>query len=170
MKKGKKIVPRPAQAGARPFVRVQPFRDLLESVWCVSPLARLFILPYPSGKTKELKLLYHTLEKATALLPHGQTQFAIVADCAGFGPSKVHTEMINTAFSTLQEHYPMRLGYVIIVNASAPITFGWKVRHLWFLYRIRETSDAYVQLFSTGYRVSWFFVRRRRLVFLQRVS
>lgn len=89
--------------------------------------AQYFPCPYPCLK-KGIKLLYHTLEKATALLPRGQTQFAVIADCAGFGPSKLPPlEMINIAFSTLQEHYTMRLGYVIIVNASGPITVAWKV-------------------------------------------
>ncbi|CAM9643337.1 unnamed protein product [Ectocarpus sp. 13 AM-2016] len=77
---------------------------------------------------KGLNLLFHTLEKAKGSLPKGQTQFAVVADCAGFGPSKTPPlPMLKTAFITMQRHYPMRLGYVVIVNAGGPITFVWKL-------------------------------------------
>ncbi|CAM9904510.1 unnamed protein product [Ectocarpus fasciculatus] len=77
---------------------------------------------------KGLNLLFHTLEKAKSLLPKGQTQFAVVADCSGFGPSKTPPlPMLKTAFITMQRHYPMRLGYVVIVNAGGPITFVWKL-------------------------------------------
>lgn len=63
------------------------------------------------------------------MLPKGQTQFAVVADCAGFGPSKTPPlPMLKTAFVTMQRHYPMRLGYVVIVNAGGPIVLVWKVR------------------------------------------
>lgn len=63
------------------------------------------------------------------MLPKGQTQFAVVADCSGFGPSKTPPlPMLKTAFVTMQRHYPMRLGYVVIVNAGGPIILVWKVR------------------------------------------
>ncbi|CAM9207418.1 unnamed protein product [Ectocarpus sp. 6 AP-2014] len=77
---------------------------------------------------KGLNLLFHTLERAKGSLPKGQTQFAVVADCSGFGPSKTPPlPMLKTAFITMQRHYPMRLGYVVIVNAGGPITFVWKL-------------------------------------------
>lgn len=91
---------------------------------CVThPSARL--ADDPQG----LNLLFYTLERAESMLPKGQTQFAVVADCAGFGPSKTPPlPMLKTAFVTMQRHYPMRLGYVVIVNAGGPIVFVWKVR------------------------------------------
>lgn len=53
----------------------------------------------------------------------------MVADCSGFGPSKTPPlPMLKAAFVTMQHHYPMRLGYVMIVNAGGPIVFVWKVR------------------------------------------
>ncbi|CAN0417254.1 unnamed protein product [Pylaiella littoralis] len=77
---------------------------------------------------KGLNLLFYTLERAENMLPKGQTQFAVVADCSGFGPSKTPPlPMLKTAFVTMQRHYPMRLGYVVIVNAGGPIVFLWKV-------------------------------------------
>lgn len=63
------------------------------------------------------------------MLPRGQTQFAVVADCSDFWPSKTPPlAMIKSAMFTMQQHYPMRLGYVVIVNAGGPITLVWKVR------------------------------------------
>eukprot|EP00752_Nemacystus_decipiens_P005199 g4718.t1 len=77
---------------------------------------------------KGLNLLFYTLERADSMLPKGQTQFAVVADCAGFGPSKTPPlPMLKTAFITMQRHYPMRLGYVQIVNAGGPIVLVWKI-------------------------------------------
>lgn len=75
-----------------------------------------------------LNLLFYTLERAKTMLPKGQTQFAVLADCSGFGPSKTPPlPMLKTAFITMQRHYPMRLGYVMIANAGGPIAFVWKV-------------------------------------------
>lgn len=76
-----------------------------------------------------LNLLYYTLERAKSMLPKGQTQLVVVADCSGFGPSKTPPlPMLKTAFVTMQRHYPMQLGYVMIANAGGPIVFVWKVR------------------------------------------
>lgn len=83
----------------------------------------------PTHAPQGLNLLFYTLERAQGMLPKGQTQFAVVADCAGFGPSKTPPlPMLKTAFVTMQRHYPMRLGYVVIVNAGGPIVLVWKVR------------------------------------------
>ncbi|CAM9991410.1 unnamed protein product [Scytosiphon promiscuus] len=77
---------------------------------------------------KGLNLLFYTLERAKTMLPKGQTQFAVLADCTGFGPSKTPPlPMLKTAFITMQRHYPMRLGYVMIANAGGPIVFVWKI-------------------------------------------
>ncbi|CAM9456580.1 unnamed protein product [Hapterophycus canaliculatus] len=77
---------------------------------------------------KGLNLLFYTLERAKTMLPKGQTQFAVLADCSGFGPSKTPPlPMLKTAFITMQRHYPMRLGYVMIANAGGPIVFVWKL-------------------------------------------
>ena len=67
------------------------------------------------------------------MLPRGQTQFAVIVNCDGFGPSKTPPlAMVKTAFIAMQKHYPMRLGYVVMVNAAGPIALVWKVRHHFF--------------------------------------
>ena len=62
------------------------------------------------------------------MLPRGQTQFAVIVDCKGFGPSKTPPlAMLKTAFRAMQKHYPMRLGYVVMVNSGGPVALVWKV-------------------------------------------
>ncbi|CAM9440249.1 unnamed protein product [Discosporangium mesarthrocarpum] len=75
-----------------------------------------------------LRLLIYTLERAVSMLPKHLTQFAVIVNLAGFGPSTMPpVAMIKEALRTLQQHYPMRLGYVRIVNAGGPINFIWKL-------------------------------------------
>lgn len=86
-------------------------------------------------------------------------QFAVVADCSGFGPSKVPPlTMIKNAFHVMQHYYPMRLGYVLVVHASSPITFVWKVR----LESARRISFARVVLPRRMRCSCWSWILARR--------
>lgn len=64
------------------------------------------------------------------MMPRGQTKMAVITDCAGFSPAKTPPlTMLKTAIVAMQQHYPMYLGYIMIVNASGPVLLLWKVRN-----------------------------------------
>ncbi|CAM9343866.1 unnamed protein product [Chrysoparadoxa australica] len=84
--------------------------------------------PDPFDVENVTRLLVYTLESAVDQLPKGQDKVGVIVDCAHFKLSMIPPfEFIRKAVDMIQTHFPMRLGWVRLVNAGVAMTLSWKL-------------------------------------------
>ncbi|KAG5193010.1 CRAL-TRIO domain-containing protein [Tribonema minus] len=75
-----------------------------------------------------LRYAVYTVERAWRARARGVEAYTIVADCRGFGLTHLPPlPFLRAMFGMLSRHYPMRLGHILLCNASASVHLCWRV-------------------------------------------